>query len=128
MKYRSRTRRFGLAILAASLLLPAQAVPSQTAVSPSEEELHGLTAVHTVLPDYPQAALRGRIKGRVQLEGIVDQNGRVRELACIDCPSDSTGFVNAAVAAIETWSYQPARNPDGSPVSVSITFDVRFIP
>ncbi|MFQ5718630.1 MAG: TonB family protein [Acidobacteriota bacterium] len=81
-----------------------------------------------VLPAYPWAAQRGRFNGLVQLTGVVDETGRVCHLECVDCAADATGFQQAAMDALGRWNYEPARNPDGRPVSVSIQFEVRFQP
>ena len=79
-----------------------------------------------VIPEYPPAARRGRITARVHLAGVIDAEGRVQALACMDCASDPAGFGEAAIQALAAWSYRPALTPDGTPVSVSISFDVRF--
>ena len=81
-----------------------------------------------VLPEYPPAARQGRIKGLVHLTGVIDEEGRVKDLECMNCKGDQTGFRRAAIAAVGAWNYQPALAPDGTPVSVSILFEVRFVP
>ena len=81
-----------------------------------------------VVPDYPPAALRARIKGKVLLKGTIGTDGQVRNLACVECGPQQTGFQDAALEAISSWSYSPATAPDGSPVSVSILFNVSFSP
>lgn len=111
---------------------PDDLLPEERPVSTApgtEPGVHArLIPATMVLPEYPRAARRGRIKGLVQLSGVIDEEGRVRDLECVNCKGDSTGFRRAAMEAVETWSYSPALTPDGTPVSVSILFEVRFLP
>ena len=80
-------------------------------------------------PEYPPAALRGRIDGRVRLAGTVTSRGRIADLRCLGgCEGDTAGFAASAMKAIAGWTYEPGRNSTGKLVAVSILFDVRFTP
>ncbi|MFQ5767006.1 MAG: TonB family protein [Acidobacteriota bacterium] len=81
-----------------------------------------------VLPEYPPAARRGRMDGRVRLTATIDPTGRVTDLFCLDCQKDRAGFIASAMEAVGQWVYQPAQSPDGDPISISILFDIRFTP
>ncbi|MFQ5671370.1 MAG: TonB family protein [Acidobacteriota bacterium] len=81
-----------------------------------------------ILPRYPRAARRARIQGLVHLSGVIDEKGRVQDLRSTDDRNDPAGFRRATITAIASWNYRPATLADGTPVSVPVLFEVRFLP
>jgi len=73
-------------------------------------------------PDYPIAAVRGKVEGVVILEATVTERGTVEQVKVISGPPL---LVDAAVRAVETWQYEPTLL-DGVPVSVILTARVNF--
>lgn len=76
-------------------------------------------------PEYPPAARRMRVGGRVILQLIVDHNGQVEDVQVLrGVRSDLDA---AAVAAARNWRYRPATK-DGVRVKVRITETINFTP
>ena len=73
-------------------------------------------------PDYPTAAVRGKIEGVVLLEATVTEKGTVEQVKAISGPPL---LVEAAVRAVETWQYEPTIL-NGVPVPVILTAKVNF--
>src|SRR6187431_504302 len=61
-------------------------------------------------PIYPAEALRERIAGTVGLEIAVDETGRVVDAKVVQ-PAGH-GFDEAALAAVKSWTFSPARQND----------------
>jgi protein TonB len=76
-------------------------------------------------PKYPGPAIRDRVSGTVELDVLVDETGRVVEVAR---KAGSGAFVDASVAAVRTWVYRPATQagrPVRAWVPVRIVFSAR---
>jgi len=63
-------------------------------------------------PDYPASAREARVSGSVEVSFTIDTNGEVRDVTVMKGPSL---LASAAVDAVQTWRYKPARL-DGVPV------------
>jgi protein TonB len=75
-------------------------------------------------PAYPEAARRARVQGVVVLELTIDTEGqvtRVRPLRPLPL-----GLTEAAVAAVQTWRFQPS-TLNGRPVTTNYIITVRFL-
>ena len=61
--------------------------------------------LHRVDPEYPELAVRSKMQGRVILEALVDEDGRVVDVKLLR----SAGEVldRAAIAAVRQWHYSP---------------------
>ena len=79
--------------------------------------------IHRVQPEYPMAARVIRLSGTVNLRAIIGTNGSVREVQPL---SGNALFVNAALAAVRRWRYQPMRL-SGEPVEVETYITVNFV-
>jgi TonB family protein len=73
-------------------------------------------------PVVPEAALASGIAGDVVLSVVVDRDGRVATARVVSGPA---GLRNAALEAVQQWSYEPAIQ-DGRPVAVQIYVTVDF--
>jgi protein TonB len=87
------------------------------APAPSEAVHHsGVTEVAQLIskkdPDYPASAREARVSGSVEVSFTIDTNGEVRDVTVMKGPSL---LASAAVDAVQTWRYKPARL-DGVPV------------
>ena len=78
--------------------------------------------VRRVEPVYPLLALRTRVSGVVNLEGVIGTDGRIRELRTI---GGNPLLVPAAVDAVRQWIYKPT-TLDGAPVEVELAIAVTF--
>jgi protein TonB len=59
-------------------------------------------------PAYPARARRDGVEGEVRLSLLIDAAGRVAEARVLDATPPGV-FDDAAVAAVRTWQFQPAR-------------------
>jgi protein TonB len=64
-----------------------------------------------------------RLSGRVVARLVIDEDGVVRGVEILESPADE--FSAAATAALETWTFEPARM-DGEPVAVSYIVTLMF--
>lgn len=76
-------------------------------------------------PAYPEEAREARVEGVVNVQAVIDSDGRVVEVVPLDDGSDNELLRGAAVAAIRDWRFQPA-TLDGEPVAVHYRLTVRF--
>ena len=74
-------------------------------------------------PQYTAEAREARVQGVVIVEAVIDEQGKVTNTKVLkDLPM---GLSEAAVEAIRTWEFKPARM-DGRPVPVYYTLTVNF--
>jgi TonB family protein len=76
------------------------------------------------LPQYPPAALRLGIEGWVDLQFIVGQNGRPRDIAVIASQPEER-FDQAAITAVSQYRYAPFEL-GGRVYERTVTLRVRF--
>jgi protein TonB len=78
--------------------------------------------IRRVEPVYPQLARQAHIQGSVQIDAIIDTNGRVIEMKVI---SGHPLLATAALAAVQQWVYEPTYLND-VPVAVQLEVTVNF--
>lgn len=78
--------------------------------------------LHKPPPIYPQEAAEQYVSGKVQLEAIIDIDGRVRNVKLI---SGHPLLAPAAMDAVSQWRYRPTRL-NGNVVEVVTTIEVNF--
>jgi len=76
-------------------------------------------------PEYPPAARRMRVGGRVILQLTVDHNGQVEDVQVLR--GVRSDLDSAAASAVRNWRYRPATK-DGVRVKVRITETINFTP
>jgi len=74
------------------------------------------SASKTVMPSYPEDALKKREQGVAVVELQYDVNGDVVNASVLEAPSRSIG--DAVVTALKQWKFVPSKKQDGTPVSV----------
>lgn len=79
--------------------------------------------VHRVEPDYPEAALEHRIKGRVLVDVVVDAKGNVEQVRRL---SGNAQLVGAATSAIQQWRFKTLKQ-NGKPAKFISTVAVNFV-
>jgi periplasmic protein TonB len=82
------------------------------------------TFKNKVEPKYPDQARRDGIEGTVQLEILIDENGRVRKIKVLKSPGH--GLDKAAIAAVSKSQFHPGVI-NGKPVPVKIKIPYRFV-
>jgi periplasmic protein TonB len=78
--------------------------------------------IRRVEPKYPEMALKMRLAGTVELEGVIGVDGRLRELKVL---KSHPLFVRAALDAVSQWVYEPT-TLNGDPVEVIAPITVTF--
>ena len=74
-------------------------------------------------PRYPELARKARVEGRVILEAIIDETGRVSVQRIIQ--SQPMGLDRASIDAVESWRFEPA-TLRGEPVPVFYNLTIHF--
>lgn len=106
----------------AALTVPSgQAQPEVWAIDTPGLKKPGL--LRKTEPVYSAEGTRRRIQGTVQLEIVVDETGKARDIKVLS--SLGFGLDERAVAAIEQWAFTPGVK-DGKPVRVRATAEVNF--
>jgi protein TonB len=75
-----------------------------------------------VPPVYPSLARSQHISGDVNVDALIDVNGRVTSMKVISGPAL---LHQAAMEALRQWKYRPA-TLDGKPVPMHLTITLRF--
>ena len=76
-----------------------------------------------VRPNYTEEGRRRRIEGEVDLEVVVDRDGRATNIRVVR--GLGAGLDQQAVAAVRQWRFAPARR-NGAPVDVVVDVSVDF--
>lgn len=80
--------------------------------------------VKSVPPQYPNAALRRRQEGWVQVEFTVTSSGSVANARVLDADPPRT-FDRAALDAVQRWSFDPAMR-NGAAIEATIRRRIEF--
>jgi protein TonB len=78
--------------------------------------------ISSVPPVYPTLAKTQHVSGNVQVDALIDANGRVTTMKVVSGP---TLLQQAAMDALKQWKYQPA-TLDGKPVTMHLTVTIQF--
>lgn len=79
--------------------------------------------IQKVQPVYPQSAKDAKIQGEVILHAIIDEEGKVAQLAIVSSPDDALS--KSALDAVRQWTYKPYLL-NGKPTAVDTTINVNF--
>lgn len=74
------------------------------------------SASKTVMPSYPDEALKKRQQGVAVVEVEYDAKGDVVSSSIVEAPAKSIG--DAVISAVRQWKFVPSKKQDGTPVSV----------
>ena len=74
------------------------------------------SASKTVMPSYPEEAIKKREQGVAVFELVYDGKGDVVNTAVLEAPSKSIG--DAGVRALKQWKFVPSKKQDGTPISI----------
>jgi len=102
-------------VLSAKTSLPEFSGPVSQGVS-------GGRLLHHIAPVYPAQAKSMRVEGRVVLNAMVSEDGRVGQLKVVEGPSLLT---DAAVEAVKHWRYEPFLL-DGKAIKRETTITIDF--
>jgi TonB family protein len=89
-----------------------------------ETGLRKQKASKTVQPTYPEESLANHVTGRVIVQILVDENGKVPEANLKEAPDKLTG--DAVVAAAKQWEFKPPPKVQGRQICYESTLSFRF--
>lgn len=95
--------------------LPAKPVQNEQAIRVGEDGMRK-SASKTVMPSYPEEALKKREQGVAVVELQYDAKGDVDSTSILEAPSKSIG--DAVARATKQWKFVPSKKQDGTPVSI----------
>jgi periplasmic protein TonB len=102
----------------------ASTAAAPTAAAPSGGETRDAVLVKSVPPQYPNAALRRRQEGWVQVEFTVTSSGSVANARVLDADPPRT-FDRAALDAVQRWNFNPAMR-NGAAVEATVRRRIEF--
>ncbi len=109
----------------ADLAPPANAVERPSCPA----EISPPRLVKRTSPVYPDEARRARAEGLVVLSATIAAGGLVTGVRLVHPPAAKAEYqallVNAAIAAVEKWRYEPARC-QGAPIATDLTVTISF--
>jgi TonB family protein len=76
-------------------------------------------------PAYPESALAQRLTAQVVLEVSIDETGHVTDARVLEAAGH--GFDEAALTAVRTWTFEPARQA-GVPIPSTVELSLPFEP
>jgi len=103
----------------AGLLSSSAVFPQPVMIS---QGLSGGTLEYKVSPIYPSEARMLRRQGRVTLDGVITEDGRLRQLKVVDGDPILAG---AAMQAVSKWRYHPYKL-NGEPIRMGTTITLIF--
>jgi protein TonB len=102
---------------------PARAAASAPAVN-VQALASQLKKVRNVPPDYPDAALSGKLSGVVTVEFTVGTNGEPRDVRVTDASPPGV-FDKSAITAVKRWRYNPVM-VNGTAVEIPVRTAIHF--
>jgi TonB family protein len=81
--------------------------------------------IREVKPGYTAAAMEARIEGKVGLDIVVLDDGKVGEVKVSQSLDMEYGLDTQAVEATKQWLFKPGTK-DGKPVAVRVTLEMTF--
>ncbi|WP_386067150.1 energy transducer TonB [Tahibacter sp. UC22_41] len=100
------------------------AAPASAPVAAAGGETRDAVLVRSVPPQYPNAALRRRQEGWVQVEFTVTSDGAVANARVLDADPPRT-FDRAALDAVQRWNFNPALR-NGTAVEATVRRRIEF--
>jgi TonB family protein len=127
--------RFALAVAAgvvtiATIAAISAAAPQQSQTSQLPYLQPGNGVSYPILlrqeqPRYPEAAMRAKIEGVVELQAIVRADGTVGDIRVLKSLDQTYGLDVEAIATAKKWLFKPGIK-DGKPVATIVTLILEF--
>ena len=78
-------------------------------------------------PAYPAVARRNKVQGWVEVQIVLERNGRVRSATSEYCSEPGVGFEDAAIYAVKKWKFAPViLNGEPASVHFGVVIDFRL--
>jgi TonB family protein len=84
------------------------------------------TLIRQVEPKYTTEAMRAKIAGDIELEAVVNVDGKVGDVRVLRSLDDRFGLDQNAIIAAKQWLFAPGTDRDGRPVPVIVTLILTF--
>lgn len=112
-------------VMVAKLDSPVFVITPQESEKPRKVPANAMAGntLNKVVPVYPASAKEAKIQGAVVLHAIIDENGKVEQLAVVSSPDSALS--KSAVEAVQQWTYKPYLL-NGKPTAVDTTINVNF--
>ncbi|MGB6199932.1 MAG: energy transducer TonB, partial [Candidatus Acidiferrales bacterium] len=75
-------------------------------------------------PEYSDQARAAKLEGTITLSATIQQDGHATDVAVVK--GLGMGLDENAVKAVQKWTFDPARGPDGTPVPVITDIEITF--
>lgn len=103
-----------------------QEVAQQKATPPPPSRIVSTpTIARRISPDYPTSARRGKEQGTTQIAVTVTSSGEVSSPK-ITQSSGHSALDYSALAAVQQWRFNPAKNSFGQPIAFRMTIPITF--
>ena len=89
-----------------------------------EDGLRKYKTTKKVTPLYPAESLKNQVSGKVVVDILIDENGKVAEARVRESPDALTG--QAVVDAAKQWEFQPPPKVQGRQICYSSTLGFKF--
>jgi len=89
-----------------------------------EDGLRKYKTTKKVTPLYPAESLKNQVSGKVVVDILIDENGKVVEARVQESPDALTG--QAVVDAAKQWEFQPPPKVQGRQICYSSTLGFKF--
>jgi TonB family protein len=124
-----RVRVFTVSILAVLVYLACSQIglaqkPCPFRAPVGEDGLRKYKTTRKVKPLYPAESLKNQVSGKVIVDILIDENGKVAEVKVQQSPDALTG--QAVVDAAKQWEFQPPPKVEGRQICYSSTLGFRF--
>jgi TonB family protein len=112
-------------VMVAKLEQPVLVMTSQEGDKPRKVPANVMAGntLTKVTPVYPVSAKEAKIQGAVVLHAIIDENGKVEQVAVVSSPDDALS--KSSIDAVRQWTYKPYLL-NGKPTAVDTTINVNF--
>ena len=121
-------RQISRLMIAAVLLCLATSVTGQDRQQPYRKGDAGVTmpvVTKDVHPRYPEAAMKAKIAGTIEMQAVVLEDGTVGEVTVTKSLDTEYGLDDAAVSALKQWVFKPGTKDD-KPVRVLVDVQMSF--
>jgi protein TonB len=95
-----------------------------TTVGPPGHGVRAPTCAFCPRPEYSDQARQVRFQGLVELNVVVQTDGRPGKIEIVSSPG--LGLDEKAIEAVRNWRFNPAIGPNGKAVAVTIPIEVQF--
>ena len=82
------------------------------------------SCIQCARPEYSRKAMENKIQGVVELQAVVTEDGRIRDIRVVK--GLPFGLTLAAINVVKQWKLTPATDPDGKPAAVRQLIEVSF--